>query len=205
MKSLVESLEDDVTTTRERSVGKLVQQMREGMEPIAEYEGSTLFEEATYGETAVKQKLKEKEILTVLSGLEPRKENVIPALQAVQEKYDYIPKEALKCVAKKCKTTLARVQGIATFYSQFYLKPQGEHTIKICDGTACHVKGSENIIETIKDELEIDVGEVTDDNKFALKTVRCLGCCSLAPVIMIDDEVYGNLDEEKVKEVLRDY
>ena len=197
---MVERMDEDVTQVQEEPVGDLLQRMRSGMETRTDEVG-----ELGFGKAAVREKLKEKELGNVLADVEPTQENVIPALQTVQDRYGYLPRKALEFVAERHDTTIARVYGIVTFYSQFYLKPQGEYTIKICDGTACHVKGSDDIIETIKDELGIEVGEVTDDGKFALKTVRCLGCCSLAPVIMINDEVYGNLTDEKVKKVLKDY
>lgn len=179
--------------------GELLHGMQSGVEV-----GAGEIEELGLGEVGTEEK-REEEFQEILADLEPKRENIIPALQTVQEKYGYLSGRALKFVAERFDTALARVYGIATFYSQFYLKPQGEHTIKVCNGTACHVKGADDIFETVKDELDIDVGEVTDDGKFALKVVRCLGCCSLAPVIMIDDEVYGNLTDKKVKKVLSGY
>lgn len=144
-------------------------------------------------------------IKSAVSGLTSKRENALPALQEIQNRMSYIPKEALEHVSKEFNLPRSRIYEIASFYSQFHFEPQGKHAVKVCEGTACHVKGADDILATIEKELGIDIGEVTDDNKFSLESVRCLGCCSLAPVMMIDGEVYGNLTEEKVRGVLEDY
>ncbi|MFP4136119.1 MAG: NADH-quinone oxidoreductase subunit NuoE [Candidatus Acetothermia bacterium] len=141
----------------------------------------------------------------MLKELPKERESVIPALQTIQKSEGYLPEEALEAISEHTGTPLANVTGIATFYSQFYLEPQGEHTIKICQGTACHIKGADEIFDELKRELDVTAGEVTDDGKFTLTNVRCLGACSLAPVMMVDENVHGNLDPKKAKEVLEEY
>ena len=128
----------------------------------------------------------------------------IPILQDIQKNYGYLSIKHLKEVCNKTDIKHNRIYGIATFYSQFKLSPTGEHIIKICKGTACHVRGADNLIDSLKEELRIDVGETTADNKFSLETVACLGCCSLAPAVMIDDKVYGKLTATKLKQILRE-
>jgi len=143
--------------------------------------------------------------LELIEELPANRESVIPALQKVQKSRGYLPEAALETIADYTQTPLANVAGIATFYSQFYLEPQGKHTIKVCQGTACHIKGADEILDELKRVLNVTPGEVTSDGKFTLTNVRCLGACSLAPVMMIDEDVHGNLTPEKAKNVLGEY
>ena len=129
--------------------------------------------------------------------------SLITILQKAQEIYGYLPVDVIYHIADRIGSTPARVMGVATFYSQFRLKPVGKYLIMLCQGTACHVNGSQRIEQAIKDELEISDGETTDDGLFTLKNVACLGCCSLSPVMMINDETYGRLTPDKTKEILR--
>ncbi len=129
--------------------------------------------------------------------------SLITILQHAQDIYGYLPTDVLYHIAEKVGSTPAKVMGVATFYSQFRLQPVGKYLIMLCQGTACHVNGSEKIEKTIKDELGISDGETTEDGLFTLKNVACLGCCSLSPVMMINDETYGSLTPEKAKEILR--
>lgn len=149
--------------------------------------------------------VKDKTFLELIEELPPKRESVIPALQKIQKSRGYLPEDALETIADYTDTPLANVTGIATFYSQFYLEPQGEHTIKVCQGTACHIKGADNILDELKRELDVTAGEVTADGKFTLTNVRCLGACSLAPVIMVDENVHGNLSPEEAIDVLEEY
>lgn len=149
--------------------------------------------------------VQDKTFLELVEELPPERESVIPALQNIQKSQGYLPEDALETIADYTDTPLANVTGIATFYSQFYLEPQGEHTIKVCQGTACHIKGADDILDELKRELDVKAGEVTSDGKFTLTNVRCLGACSLAPVIMVDENVHGNLTPEKAIEVLEEY
>ncbi len=129
--------------------------------------------------------------------------NLISILQKIQGEINYIPKEMIEYLSKKTKINEAKIFGVVTFYSQFRMEPIGEHLIMLCQGTACHVNGSEKIGEAIQDCLDIGVGETTIDNVFTYTNVACLGCCSLAPVMMIDDKTYGNLTTAKVKEIIK--
>lgn len=131
------------------------------------------------------------------------KGSLITILQKAQEIYGYLPMSVLNYVAQNTGVKPAKVYGVATFYTQFRLKPVGEYLIMLCKGTACHVNGANSIEEAIKDELNITDGETTEDNLFTLNNVACLGCCSLSPVMMINGETYGHLTPKKTKEILR--
>lgn len=129
--------------------------------------------------------------------------SLITILQHTQEIYGYLPTDVIYYIAERTGLTPAKVIGVATFYSQFRLRPVGKYLIMLCQGTACHVNGSEKIEQAIVEELGITDGETTGDGLFTLKNVACLGCCSLSPVMMINDETYGRLTPEKTKEILR--
>ena len=129
--------------------------------------------------------------------------SLITILQNAQDIYGYLPVDVLYYIAEKIGSTPAKVMGVATFYSQFRLKPVGKYLIMLCQGTACHVNGSQRIEQAISEELGIVDGETTDDGLFTLKNVACLGCCSLSPVMMINDETYGRLTPDKTKEIIR--
>ncbi len=132
--------------------------------------------------------------------------NLIVILQYAQNVYGYLPQEVIAYISKKTGNTQAKIYGVATFYTQFRLEPIGKHLILLCQGTACHVSGSQDIERAICEELKIADGETTADGLFTLNNVACLGCCSLAPVMMIQnhegEETYGNLTKEKVVEIL---
>ena len=129
--------------------------------------------------------------------------NLITILQKAQGIYGYLPKDVMYCIAEKVGLTPADVMGVATFYSQFRLSPIGKYLIMACQGTACHVNGSERITAAISEYLGIGNGETTADGLFTLENVACLGCCSLAPVIMINGEAYGNLTPDSAVAVLK--
>ncbi|HEX2963902.1 MAG: NADH-quinone oxidoreductase subunit NuoE [Ignavibacteria bacterium] len=123
---------------------------------------------------------------------------LIPILQAVQEEYRYLPEEVLTFVATSLNLSPARVYGVATFYSHFALEPKGKYVIRVCDGTACHVKGSMSLAEVVMEKLNLDEKRrTTPDMLFTLETVSCLGACGLAPVMVINDEVHGQMTPEK--------
>ena len=130
---------------------------------------------------------------------------LIPLLQSAQDSYGYIPEKAIHYISEVVNIPAAEIYGVITFYSQFRLKPLGKNVIRICEGTACHVNGAKNILKVLQNELAIGVGETTEDGLFTLQSVACLGCCSLAPVIMINDETFGNLDSDKTKIVIKKY
>ena len=131
------------------------------------------------------------------------KGSLITILQQTQEIYGYLPKEAIEYIAERTGIEISEIMGVATFYTQFRLTPVGKYLIMLCQGTACHVNSSELILQTIKDELGIDDGETTADGLFSLKCVACLGCCSLSPVMMINENAYGSLTPDKTKKRLK--
>lgn len=132
------------------------------------------------------------------------KNRMIPILQQVQEEYRYLPEDILTFISTALKVSPAEVYGVATFYSHFALEPKGKYIIKICNGTACHVKSSMKIYDAIAEELSLSESKTTsDDMLFTLETVSCLGACGLAPVIVINDEVYGQVTPEKSVEIIR--
>lgn len=131
--------------------------------------------------------------------------SLMPILHETQELFGYLPEEAQKKISKELNIPMAEIYGVATFYSRFTLKPRGEHTIGVCLGTACYVKNAQLVLERIQKELNVEPGETTDDNKFTLTATRCLGCCGLAPVMMIDEDVYGKLVPDDIPEILKKY
>lgn len=132
------------------------------------------------------------------------KGSLITILQNTQDIYGYLPKEAIELISEKTGIATSEIMGVGTFYTQFRFEPVGKYLIMLCQGTACHVNSSELILETIKDELGIDDGQTTPDGLFSLKCVACLGCCSLSPVMMINDDTYGSLTPDKTKKILKE-
>ena len=130
---------------------------------------------------------------------------LIAILQDIQKRFNYLPQGLLRYIALRMEVPLTRVYGISTFYKAFSLKPRGEHLIDVCLGTACHVRGGMNILERFERELGVKNGETTYDEKFSLKAVRCVGCCGLAPVVVIDDEFHGKLNQEMIPKILGRY
>ena len=130
--------------------------------------------------------------------------NLIPLLQGAQNLYGYIPTEAFEKIANETSLKINDMYGVATFYSQFRLKPVGKHIVRVCHGTACHVQNATKVTEDIITFLNIKDGETTEDRIFTLETVACLGCCSLAPVMMIGDETYGKLNGKKAVDVVKE-
>ncbi len=128
---------------------------------------------------------------------------LIPLLQEIQARHGYLPEEGLRELAKRLGIPVSRVYGVATFYAQFSLNPRGEHLIRICKGTACHVQGAEAIIDRLKGELGLEHGKPGFDGKVTLEVVRCVGCCSLAPVMMVDGVTYGRLSPQRAVEIVR--
>ena len=129
--------------------------------------------------------------------------SLIAILQETQDIYGYLPMDVMELISARTGTAIASVIGVATFYAQFRLQPVGRYLIMLCQGTACHVNGSELISAAITDELGIEDGQTTEDGLFSLKHVACLGCCSLSPVMMINGKVYSSLTPDKAKKVLR--
>ena len=140
----------------------------------------------------------------ILTKYEPNKENLLFILHELQENnpQHYLSKEDLQTAADYVGCTYSFIHGVATFYSMFSLVPRGKFIIRICSSPACHMQGSNNIINILKEKLGINVGETTKDGLFTLETASCLGLCCAAPAMMINEEVYGHLDEEKIEEII---
>jgi NADH:ubiquinone oxidoreductase subunit E len=133
------------------------------------------------------------------------KENLIMMLQAIQHRYNYLPQPALAYLAAKISVPYSNIYGVATFYSTFSLEPRGRNIVSVCLGTACHVRGAERVNERIENSLGITNGQTTDDKRFTLAAVRCIGCCSLGPVVKINEEMHGRLAPGDVQKVLDKY
>ncbi len=146
--------------------------------------------------------------LTLLDGVLEEyasvKGSLITILQNTQDIYGYLPKEAIELISEKTGIATSEIMGVGTFYTQFRFEPVGKYLIMLCQGTACHVNSSELILQTIKDELGIEDGQTTADGLFSLKCVACLGCCSLSPVMMINEDTYGSLTPDKTKKILKE-
>ncbi len=134
-----------------------------------------------------------------------KKGSLIPILQGVQHIYGYLPQAAFHRIHEELGIELSDMYGVATFYTQFRLVPAGRHIIKVCHGTACHVQNADSITEALQDALSIKDGETTNDGLFTLESVACLGCCSLAPVMMIGDHTYGKLSGKEAVKIIKEY
>jgi len=133
------------------------------------------------------------EIEEIIAGIEDVKTAKIRLLQELQKKYGYLREEHVRYVAKRIDDSYTDLYGIATFYAQFNLNPAGRHTIYVCEGTSCHVKGGKKLLSKIGELLNVKVKETTEDKRFTLKVVRCLGCCGISPTIMVDNETFGRV------------
>ncbi len=141
------------------------------------------------------------EIEKIIAGIEDAKTAKIRLLQELQKKYGYLHEEHMKYVAKKMGNSYTDLYGIATFYSQFNLSPAGRHTIYVCEGTSCHVKGGKRLLSKIGELLNVKVKETTEDNRFTLKVVRCLGCCGISPTIMVDNDTFGRVRQTELTNI----
>lgn len=139
------------------------------------------------------------DIASTLTGFEKKRENVIPILQLIQEKHAYLAPGAIKLVASYLDMATCEIYGVATFYNQFRFHPPGRHQIKVCLGTACHVKGGDIILENFERKLGISEGQTTPDREFSIDRVACVGCCALAPVASVDDTIHGHVAPSKVE------
>ncbi len=145
---------------------------------------------------------KVEELLQEFAG---KKGVMVPVLQKVQDVYGYLPRPALEYVAKKLRIPISKVYGVATFYAQFHLHPRGKNIVRVCRGTACHVRGVTKVAERMQELLGVGVGGTTPDLKFTYEEVACIGACGLAPVMMINDRTFGKLTPEKLKGIIEDY
>lgn len=151
----------------------------------------------------IEKKIKE-EMQEIMNKYMVEKDNLIPILNEVQEKYGYIPKIAQLEISNYLKIPMAEIYGVVTFYSRFTLEPKGKYNISVCLGTACYVKGSQKILDRLKDRLKIEEGQTTEDGKFSIDTTRCVGACGIAPVFTVNNEVYGRATVKKLDEVLNE-
>lgn len=133
------------------------------------------------------------------------KETLIMILQAIQKRYNYLPQASLTYLSEKIGVPLSHIYGMGTFYKSFSLEPRGKHIVSVCLGTACHVRGGERVMERIQKILDIQAGETTQDRCFTLESVRCLGCCSLGPVVKINEDTHARITPDKVDETLDSY
>ncbi|HSP88449.1 MAG TPA: NADH-quinone oxidoreductase subunit NuoE [Ignavibacteriaceae bacterium] len=131
--------------------------------------------------------------------------SLIPLLQDIQDKYNFLPESALSEIADFLKMPLSRVYGVATFYNQFRLNPLGENVIKVCRGTACHVKNSANILFNLETTLKAKAGETTRDKKFTIEIVNCIGACSIAPVLTVNEDYHGRISVKDIPKILKEY
>ncbi len=151
----------------------------------------------------VENEIKE-QVNKILNNYKIEKDNLIPILNDIQEKYGYIPKIAQVEISNYLDMPLAEIYGVITFYSRFTLEPKGKYNISVCLGTACFVKGSQSILDRLKDRLKIEEGKTTEDGKFSIDTTRCVGACGIAPVFTVNNEVYGHATVKKLDEVLNE-
>ena len=146
-----------------------------------------------------------KEFIAEVSQKEYAESYLIAVLHKVQGLFGYLPQEVMDIVAEEMSIPTAHIWGVATFYHYFNLKPIGKHVISVCMGTACYVKGADKILDVLKKELGVEVGGTTEDKLFTLQEARCLGACGIAPVIMVDDKIYGELDSKKTADLISKY
>jgi NADH:ubiquinone oxidoreductase subunit E len=133
------------------------------------------------------------------------RDSLISILQDVQSEYRYLPEDMLRQVAKRLELPLIQVYGVATFFKAFSLKPRGRHTVSVCLGTACHVRGAPNVLDEVKRQLSVEPGDTTEDMQFTLETVNCLGACAIGPVVVVDSNYQGQMRPGRVKSVLKQY
>ena len=143
-------------------------------------------------------------VAEILSRHEGKREELIPILQQAQESLGYLPKEAMQEIAKFLKLPASTVYGVSSFYGQFKFNPRGKHMIRVCRGTACHVRGSARILEELEKHLAIKDGETTSDLEYTLETVACIGACALAPTMVIDKETHGQMSPQKARQLLQE-
>jgi len=150
--------------------------------------------------------LSEEEIRAIINKYDKKRTYLIRMMQEIQGKEGYLPREDLEKLSKQLEVPLSKIYGIATFYHQFRLKPFGRHLIQVCFGTACHVKGNDIIWEWLREKLKlVGTEDTTNDLRFTIQKTRCFGACSIAPVIKIDNDIYGNMTKEKLEKILDKY
>jgi len=151
------------------------------------------------------QLIDDTELAGILDLYRGKPEQLIAALLAVQRHYGYVPEKAMRGLSKELGVPFSKIYGVATFYSQFRLRPRGRHLISVCLGTACQVQGGERIYRRLKREFGVKLGGTTADGRFTLETVSCVGACGMAPVVVVDDQTHGRLTPEKTLKVVQQY
>jgi NADH-quinone oxidoreductase subunit E len=146
-----------------------------------------------------------KELQKTLKSYGQDRDSLIPILQSVQEKFGYVSEDAVEGIARYLNISESSIYGVATFYTQFRFSRPGDHMIRVCLGTACHVRGGAQIMDEVSRHLGIHAGETTTDYKFSLERVACFGSCALSPVIVVDEKVYGRMTPKKVKKILKEF
>lgn len=146
-----------------------------------------------------------KELLEFIAEWKGKRGNLIMVLHKVQEEFGYIPRDVSLALTELMDTPLAKIYGVVTFYHFFKLNKPGKHRIQVCMGTACYLKGAQTLVDELSKVLDVPVGETTKDDNFTLEAVRCIGCCGLAPVLTIDDEVYGRLTKDQLPGIIAKY
>ncbi len=152
--------------------------------------------------TVTEQTIRIEDLEEILRGLACTPSDLIPALQAVQEKYGYIPKEFVKPIAEALHLFPSQVQGVMTFYAQFSMTPRGRNIVRVCRGTACHVRGGRGVLRVVRKVLGVEDGQTTEDFNYTLETVACLGACALSPVMVVNKTYYGQMNPKKIETVL---
>ncbi|MDA3779707.1 MAG: NADH-quinone oxidoreductase subunit NuoE [Bacteroidales bacterium] len=158
--------------------------------------------------SSIKVKLKEKDVKKIeeiCKSFDNKSGELINILHKTQEFFGYLPAEIQEVVAKFSNVSVAKVYGVVTFYSFFTMLPKGRFPISVCTGTACYVRGADNVLQEVKRQLKLEVGETAEDGKFSLSCLRCVGACGLAPVVMVGEKTYGRVSPEKVKDILNEY
>ena len=149
--------------------------------------------------------VKREDVMKMIADVRDQAGALCPLLQAGQRKYSYVPKEAVEIIADEMGMFPVDIYGVLTFYAQFYLEPRGRHTIRVCEGTACYIMGGKDILDRLKTDLGVEESKTTADGRFYLETVACLGCCGMAPAMMIDDDFYGNCTAGQLGDILKKY
>ncbi len=155
--------------------------------------------------TSVEELKFSNELISFIDDWKDQPGNLIMILHRVQEEFSYIPRTAAKIISEMLDVSLAKIYGVITFYHYFKLDKPGKHNIQVCMGTACYLKGGEDLLEELESVLGIGVNQVTEDGNFSIEAVRCVGCCGLAPVVVIGDKVFGKLTKKKLPEVLSNF
>jgi NADP-reducing hydrogenase subunit HndA len=161
--------------------------------------GCTLPDRATLPETLYQQ------LAQFIAELPTKEGHLVTALHKAQSLFGYLPREVQEFVAEQMEVSLAKVYGVVSFYTFFTMIPKGKHPISVCIGTACFVKGADKVVEALKNQLNVEVSEVTPDGKFSIDCLRCVGACALAPIVMVGEKVYGHVKPDQVKDIIADF